>query len=266
MEKRFDTEIPEAQKLVAFRDDLRQPSVEFGRCIITGNYGKVVTLDLGDIAIDTPNPESARLNEEGKVVFDSWRPVIFGNMATISPDGLQLLLNYLNSQDNPIPSITPLLRYMWRILYKGGGAISQFEIDPHTGVEIEHTTSDIDFSSISEISLTPHYPDDNEILPVFIFSSESGKIYYQGKPLDTEYKGASFDPLKHQIIYARKVTHTFGSFKNPTGVRGVSSVNSNVLQLLGWMEGGIIGMNDPSCEGCVIAIDERGSWRPWVYR
>jgi hypothetical protein len=43
--------------------------------------------------------------------------------------------------------------------------------------------------------------------------------------------------------------------------RGIQGMATTVLQLLGWKVGGMSGYNP----ACIIAIDDRGNWRPWEY-
>jgi hypothetical protein len=245
-----------------FRDDLREPKVLFGRCCITGEWGKVIGIDLGDISLEAPDTENGVLFENGKVTFTKANPIILNSQATFSRDGLEKLMAYLDSQDNPIPSITPELVYKWHVLYTNGAGISQFVSDQNTYETVEIPSGDIDFSRLRQISVVPNFPAVARAqgLPTFSFVKEKGTFYQGGQELDVMFNG-EYDP-ESSVVYARKVNITFGSQMEPNGLdRNITGAYTSVLQLLGWKVGGLTGPGP----GCIIAIDERGHWRPYEY-
>lgn len=232
--------VVKGEYLRAFRDDLREPKVSFGRCCITGEWGKVVAIDLGDISINT--------SDEG--------PKVFNNQALFSKVGLEKLINYMDSQDNPIPTVTPELVYKWQVSYVDGSAISQFRINPETMEEEETCSKEINFSQVAQFSIVPR----KEGLPTYTFVKETGKIYKNGVELDLNYKAPYI--ADSEIVYARKVNIVFGSVVQQNSLdRNIQASHSSVLQLIGWKAGGLHG----SGPGCIIAIDERGHWRPYQY-
>jgi hypothetical protein len=284
-----NSEIPAPPKeegaIELFRDDLRTPQIEFGRCAITGQWGKCVSLDLGDISIDSPDiTRGVSLDDAGQVRFSIWKPTIFNNQITVSEAGLEKLLAWSRNQESPIPSITPDLVYMWSVMYTDGGARSQFETT-ESGNEVEVNSREIDYSKLSQINLVPHYGVGNPDLPTYTYVKESGKIYRNGEELDLQYSG-EFMPIA-DVVYSRKVDHTWGSGMVQNSLsRNISAAHTSVLQLLGWKEGGLqakpefLGWEEGTSpvtgvyfsnevfyepRACIICIDDRGVWRPWQY-
>lgn len=262
IEKAVD--IPEDKKLQAFRDDLREPKVTFGRCAITGEWGKVAAIDLGDISIDVPDIEEGVVFDETtrEVTFTKAKPVVFQNQALFSKQGLEKLMAYVDSQDNPIPAVTPELVYKWQVTYSDGSALSQFRTNVESGEDEEVNSDQIDFERIAQMSIVPNFPAvaGAEGLPTFTFVKETGQIYRNGSLFDLMFDG-EYHP-DSTVIYARKVNMTFGSaMKQASLDRQIMNVHTSVLQLLGWKVGGLHGEGP----GCIIAIDERGNWRPYQY-
>jgi hypothetical protein len=243
---------------IEFRDDLRKPKVVFGRCGITGEWGKCITIDLGDISVQTPDTERGVTidDETGSAEFKFWKPVIIQNQMTVSELGLRKLLEYMESQDNPIPVLTPELVYKWMVIYDDGSALTQFRIKPDTEDEEEVNSREIDFSRVAQISIVPHFDPE---LPTYTFVKETGKIYRAGEEIDLMYDGL-YQP-EATVVYARKVTHTWGSQATNDLSRHITNTHTNVVQLLGWKVGGLQGPGP----GMIIAIDERGNWRPFDY-
>lgn len=262
IEKAVD--IPEDKKLQAFRDDLREPKVTFGRCAITGEWGKVAAIDLGDISIDVPDIEEGVVYDEAtkQVNFTKAKPVVFQNQALFSKEGLEKLIAYIDSQDNPIPVTTPELVYKWQVTYSDGSALSQFRTSVESGEDEEINSNQIDFGRIAQVSIVSNFPAVGraEGLPTFTFVKETGQIYCNGGLFDLMFDG-EYRP-DSEVIYARKVNMTFGSGMVPGSLdRQIMNVHTSVLQLLGWKVGGLHGEGP----GCIIAIDERGNWRPYEY-
>ena len=250
--------IESIDNLVPFRDDLRQPKISFGRCCLTGEWGKCVALDLGDISIQMPDIERGveQDPESRKVRFKYWTPVVFQNQATFSEDGLKKLLNYMESQENPIPCVCPDLVYKWQAGYIDGTVISQFQATAD-GTEEEISFADIVLDRVSQFSIVPRYVTE-EVLPTYTLVKETGKIFKAGVELDLMYDGV-YQP-ESDIVYARKVTCTFTSQVQGLN-RYITNTYTTVLQLLGWKIGGLKGPGP----GLIIAIDERGNWRPWEF-
>lgn len=243
--------------LQAFRDDLREPKVTFGRCCVTGEWGKVIAVDLGDISILTPDTENGVEYSESKVTFTKSKPKLFSNQATFSRDGLEKLMAYMDSQENPIPAVTPELIYMWQVTYLDGTGLAQFATNPETFEVFENTSSLIDHSKIDQLSIVSRIDPDK---PTYTFVRLTGKFFRAGIEVDTMFKGEY--TLDAEVIYARKVNMTFGSAMITNSLdRGIQTVHSSVLQLMGWKVGGLQG----SGPGCIIAVDERGQWRPYEY-
>lgn len=250
---------------VAFRDDLREPAIQFGRCSITGDWGKVVAVDMGDIAIECPViDEGVEYDPDSKeVTFTRWRPAIFSSQATFSAEGLRHLLGWMDGKESPVPSIEPVLLYKWVIQYKDGDVLCQFMADEHdAGKELEINSREIQWErGVQQVSVIPRFTNEQE-LPNFTFVPETGKFYKSGEELDVDYS-APLHP-EAQIVYCRKVSHTFASGIGTGLARTLQSAQTTVLQLIGWHVDGVPGMestNQNPC--CVIAIDDRGNWRPW---
>jgi hypothetical protein len=257
MEHRQDIE-PKEGKIVQFRDDLRTPQITWGRCLLTGEFGPVVGLDPGDIAIDCPNTDKGVEYDPvtKEVRFTVWEPQIIEQQMTLSREGLVKLLAWMDDQTMPVPTITPVLVYKWQVLYTDGSVLSQYQYDPGSGQEVENNSNLIDHSRIGQLSVIPR-DGGPEPLPTYTFVPETGKFFKNGQEIDvhyTEYVHAH----KPKAFYARKVTHTWGSIVGESLSRTIQNAHTTVLQLLGWhtFEGG-------PC--CIIAIDERGNFRPWKY-
>jgi hypothetical protein len=261
----MEVEIPESTKsLQAFRDDLREPKVTFGRCCITGEWGKVSAIDLGDISIDMPDIENGvQYDAESKAVaFTKAKPVVFHNQALFSRGGLEKLMAYMDSQDNPIPAVTPELAYKWQVNYTDGSALSQFQVNPGTDEFEEVNSAEIDHARVGQLSIVANFPavERSEGLPTFTFVKESGKFYKNGEEIDTMFDH-DYRP-DSEVIYARKVNATFGSSMQVGSLdRNIMSAHISVLQLMGWKVGGLHGEGP----GCIIAVDDRGHWRPYEY-
>lgn len=239
-------------KLVEFRDDLRQPKVVFGRCSLTGEWGKCLALDLGDMSVQMPDTEHGveRHPDTGDIVFKNWKPLVFQNQATFSEAGLRKILDYLASQDNPVPEICPDLVYRWQAMYTDGTVLGQFQDGKETN------STEIDFPRVSQFSVIPQHSTE---LPTYTLVKETGKVYKAGAEVDLLYDG-SYNPTA-ELVYARKVTHTWGSQMQSGLDRDITNTHTTVLQLLGWKIGGLKGPGP----GMIIAIDDRGNWRPWEY-
>lgn len=254
---------PGGRRVIAeFRDDLRPPQIVFGRCNVTGEMGKCVALDLGDISIECPDyTRGVTVDDEGNVNFSIWKPKVFQQQLTVSEDGLRKLLEWAEGKDVPIPTVTPYLAYAWQIMYKDGSRLSQFYHNQETGEEEETNTRVVDWGNVALIELVSHYPTE-VVLPRYTFVVETGKFYKEDAELDLGYS----DPFLPDStpFYARKVVHTFGSVMVKRSLnREVNVQKSTVLQLLGWRVGGTEAGATPCC---IIAIDDMGTWRPWKYQ
>jgi hypothetical protein len=204
-----------------------------------------------------PDTEKGIELVDGEVKFSLWKPLLYKNQATFSEPGLRMLLDYMASQDTPIPGITPVLVYQWQVTYTDGSGLSQFFTNPETGEEDETSSAAIDMSRVAQISLVPRHTTD---LPTYTLVKETGKIYKAGEEIDLMYEGA-YDS-ESTIAYARKVIHTWGSQMATNGLdREITNTHTTVLQLLGWKTGGLTGPGP----GVIIAVDDRGQWRPWEY-
>jgi hypothetical protein len=244
----------------AARPDLRPPEVQFGRCCITREFGKVVAVDLGDIAIEAPvTDEGVEYNAEtGEVTFNKWKPAVFATQALFSEEGLEMLLAWSRSQESPIPMITPELVYAWMVNYKNGSALAQFRVG-EDDKEIEVNSKEIDKAEAQSVTLSPR---GNRDLPIYSFAVDTGRFYRNGQEIDTDYDGEH--PENAPMVYGRKVTHTFGSSMGPQLARTLISAHTTVLQLIGWHEAGMDGLSPDRPGRCnIIAVDDRGNWRPW---
>lgn len=247
-----------ADKITQFRDDLREPSVSFGRCAVTGEFGPVINIDLGDLSVEAPNVDKGvEIDPETKeITFTCWRPVIFETNISLSEMGLVKLLEYLKSQDSPIPAVKPVLLYMWQVMYTDGSVQAQFELNATTQEEEEFHSGVIDFTRIHQISVVPRGI--NSELPTATYVVEGHKFFVGGKEIDVEYDNLPSIPEDVLPYYARKVTHTWGSVMGAHLTRDVQNAHTTVLQLVGWQ-------TPDGLHKCIVSIDERGNWRPWSY-
>lgn len=247
---------PELDSLI--RDDLRQPKIVFGRCCVTGEWGACVALDLGNICVDAPNTEQGVEYDPvtKEVTFTAWKPTVFNTQVTISKEGLTLLMTQLDTQPSPIPSVGHELVYEWHILYTDGSGLGQFRFKDDDSPEELHS-GDIDFDRVMQFVLRPRF---DTTLPTFTFIKDTGKVYRNEEELDLDYDGVHHATAP--MVYGRKVTHTWGSAMEQHSLnRSMECMSTTVLQLIGWKVGGREGAGP----GCIIAIDDRGNWRPWEY-
>lgn len=249
-----------ADKIVQFRDDLREPNVSFGRCSVTGEFGKVVNIDLGDISIEAPNVDKGVVYdpETKEVIFTCWRPCVFDTNLSVSESGLEMLLAFIRSQEAPVPSLTPHLVYMWQVLYTDGSLQGQYEMDPITQEEKEFHSGSIDFSRILQIGIVPRQRNPEQELPTATLVVDGFKFFLRGQEIDVDYDNLPSVPEDARPFYARKVTHTWGSVMGPQLTRNIQEAHTTILQLLGWQ-------TPDEQHRCIISIDERGNWRPWSY-
>lgn len=250
---------PKADKIVQFRDDLRDPNVSFGRCSVTGEFGKVVNVDLGDISIEAPNVDQGVVYdpETKEVIFTCWRPCIFDTNLSVSETGLEMLLAFIRSQEAPVPALTPHLVYMWQVLYTDGTLQAQYQMNPATTEEEEFHSGSIDFSRILQISVVPRVSG-SELPTATLNVADGFKIFVGGQEIDLDYDNLPSIPTDALPFYARKVTHTWGSVMGPQLNRNIQDAHTTILQLLGWQ-------TPDKDHRCIISIDERGNWRPWSY-
>jgi len=241
----------------AFRPGLQTPPIAFGRCCVTGEYGKVVNVDLGDICIEGPDVDNGVEYDPDtkKVTFTQFKPNIIKALLSISEAGLRLLLAHSEGHGNPVPAITPPSVYAWRVLNADGSVQSQFQhneamelVEQHSGV--------INWENVRQLSVVPKDPADVD-LPTYTLDLPTCRFYKAGVELDVDY-GHETGGDGTRGFYARKNTITFGSVVEENMSRSVKPIHITVLQLLGWV-------NEPSGKKCVIGIDERGNWRPFEY-
>lgn len=246
---------------IDFRDDLRKPQITFGRCGITGDFGPCIAVDVGEISVEAPDLERGieKDLETGKYYPTAFKPITFETNFTVSKKGLELLLKALEENDGPVAAITPELIYQWDVLYSNGTRLRQFIINPETMIEEEIKSSEINFDNVIQIDITPRYIDSK--LPIYTFVKETGKFYKNGEELNSQlgYLGEYIKDSK--LVYARKVLIT-GYSNVPIGqLTRQFGAMSSVVQLLGWRQHGL----EDEGAGCIIAIDERGEWRPSLY-
>lgn len=246
--------------LVPFQDSRRQPEITFGRCAVTGQFGKVVGIDLGDISIESPDTSRGVSidPDSGAVRFAYWTPTLFHNTLTLSEQGLQRLLAFTQNAENPIPTIEPVLQYAWQVLYTDGSAYPQFEFNSD-GSEKENLSRDIDMSRLAQLSLVPHF---DVSLPTYTFVKDTGKFYKGGEEIDTGYEGEVYDHT-FETMNARQVSHHFGSTVSGIGRRSISCADTVIIYLLGWKQNGISASDGLAH---VIGVSEDGKWRSWEYR
>lgn len=237
------------------RTDLRPPAVQFGRCLITGEWGAVVALDLGDLTVNSPiTTEGVEFDQNGQPVFTKWQPHIFETSATFSKQGLEMLLKSLADQDVPVPPIKPPSAYMWQLLMASGAVIPQFSLIPGTEEFEERHTGGINWADVKQISLVPFEKAD---LPTFTYNVETDQFYRAGALIDVDY---GQERPANALPYAKRhVSITTASAMGAGLARNVGAANITVNQWIGWE-------TPDKTRACIIAVDERGGWRPLSYK
>jgi hypothetical protein len=255
---------PRENAEVSFLKGIREPEVAFGRCALTGEWGPVVNLDMGNVFIETPNTDKGVLYDERtkEVTFTAWKPLPIERQIAVSRQGLQFLMHMMDGAESPIPAITPESIYQWAVMYKDGNVISQFFYDD-AFKEQEQNSGVIVWPEVHELRLLPHHAD-NETLPQYTYVPDTNKFYRNGSEIDPMYVGQR--PEGADIIYCRFNTITMGSTLKPGSmVRALSLGHVTVYQCVGWCVGGLAALGDNTAKKCVICVDERGNWRPWRY-
>lgn len=240
-----------------FREDLRQPKAMFGRCGITGEWAQCIAVDLGDVSIPYPDMEKAQFDTAFKRV--TFPELIYKSLQIqlmVSKKGLEILSSMLEHQSkNSGVTVTPKLVYQWSVYYNDGETLNQFTEEDD--ILIEHTLRDIDFDRVTAIELNPLIAD----LPTYKFNLATGEIRKNDELLDFTYtKHTPFLPGETEIVLCRQNTILFGSTQEDLE-RDVEVSNVSTLYLLGWRVGGI---SAEAGKGLVIAVDERGYWRPFI--
>lgn len=259
---------PDTEKLLLqeFRDDLQAPMIEFGRCAVTGEFGKVAVIDLGALSFEHPDVDKGvdYDTKTKKVTFNNWKPIIHQSHVCLSESGLRRVLEWMGNQANPVPSHTPDLVYQWLVRYTDGSILSQFRMGENEEEE-EVRSSLIEFDRVAQCEVIPRELGDTS-LPKFALDLRSGNFFRDGQCINEEidYPG-TFDPEVHTLAYGRKVMATFGSHLKPGRMsRTIHIASSSVHQILGWSEGGKAGLhNDARLPCSIISIDDNGLWRPY---
>ena len=167
----------------------------------------------------------------------------------------------MDNQESPVPKITPASVYKWEAFHQDHSLKCQFEFDQETQTEIENRSDTIQFDSLIEMRVVPK---DNPNLATFMYAPNQDTFFRAGSPIDVYFSGIKPDTAVP--IYCRDVTITMGSVVNSeTMNREVQVAHTTVLQCIGWCEGGIEHISNPEAKKRIIAIDERGNWRPWRY-
>ena len=226
-----------------FRPDRRKPMVTFGHCAITGEWGTVVSIDLGDLKIKAPEIP----NEEPQ-------DIVYHSQLTVSAEGLRTLLQYVENSDNPIPEIVPDLAYQWSILYADGSGLNQYYYDDTMGQYLTYAFPLDRQSEIKQLSLIPRIGG----LPVFTYNAESSSFYVDGKEVSTEYVPMipvdTRLPIVATINTINVSSHGFG------GLSRTFNAMHTATFLLGFIGG---GWGDNTKPRNIIAVDSKGFWRPY---
>jgi len=240
---------PPSEQITGFRRDLRTPKVNFGRCGITGEWGKVIAVDLGDMVVQAPGYYRDGVWHEPELVT-------YTNTVTLSKDGLRLLGDALDGSDNPIPAYVPDLKYQWEVAYMDGSAERQFFYS-EDGEEEERAFPLGRAAEIKQVSLIDRIGLPNG-LPTFTANITEGRFFRNGEEISTGYTG-ELHPGR-TALSVRKSSILFGSQMEGTGERNIGMLHASILYVIGWKNGDW-GNTNGSCN--LIAVDERGAWRPY---
>jgi hypothetical protein len=238
--------------------ELKAPRIEFGRCSITGEFGPVISLHLGQFIVRSPKTDiGVEVDPNtGEVTFTEWNEDTADIRGVFSKRGLELMAEKLETSVSPIKPLSPELVYGWNVLFVDGSGISQFgaEQEHHWGHVLERNRP------IKQVSYLPR----NSNLPVFTFDFETGIFYKSGEPIDVGYPPST--PMDRTVICARSVVQTWGSTGQLDGSRSIEDFHGKVLYLLGWNFGGPGEMGNQNTKPCcIIGIDYLGNWRPFKY-
>lgn len=228
-------------------------SAGFGRCLVTGEFGPVVRVKLGEFGYSVPSTEKGVEydKETGEVNFTVHEPKQFEVEGMFSAEALESMLVALKEGKNPIPEVSPKSPYMWRMLLTDGRTLSQFDSEGENSFkEVEEN-----WGNVAQVNLVP-FP--GEDLPNYTLDVKSGTFFRNGQPIpyeelgyEKEFEGAD------RGEYFRKVTIVFGSpVDAQTGHREIETSYTSVLQVFGWIKGD---------KKMLIAVDDRGEWREWDY-
>ena len=232
----------------------RMPEVEFGRCAITGEWSKCITVDLGDMSI--LHPGYMKHDSDGSEEWIEPETVVYSNQVTLSTQGLDALKGYLESQDNPIPLILPNLVYQWFVIFRNGESLTQFHYDETGSIPVEEKFPLDRITDIIQVSLQPI---EDTRLPNYSFVWETGLFYCNGQLLDTGYEDV-YNPAKALPINTRFNSVMFASAIKPNGLGRFINHAHNVTYSLGWIGG---AWDNKEVPRNLIAIDSTGEWREY---
>jgi hypothetical protein len=253
---------------------IRQPKIEFGRCAITGQFGKCVAVDLGSITVDEPNPKAGyHLNDAGEIEPNAFRPAIFASQVVLSEVGLLRLAAYVAGGESPIPGITPDEVYQWEVQRKDGSAQRQFYHEEAEEKRVTWDLNTINWDEFLSLTVRPHNMPEGA-LPFYSYSLVTHDFMRNGVVIDDlDYYHDEDLPVpdddEMKVVYFKKVHHTYGTAVHLGSMqRNFTGQHSTVLQVFGWAVGGIEAVIDPEAKTpcCLIGVDERGEWRPYLYR
>lgn len=247
---------------VMFRADLRPPKVAFGYCGLTGEWAPIVSVDLGDTPITVADEtQGVEIGEDGQVKFTVYKPHLINSTLSVSRRGLEMLMNYMDSQDSPIPVIKPNLVYMWRVTFNDTTHVSQFDFDSVTGFEKENEFPIERLHEIAQISLISRDYDERT-LPTYTYVHTTGEFFKAGVCIpykELMYDG-EFQP-DSMPIHFRKVFGNQSAIIAGGLCQSIETAKVSVRYLLGWKIDGL----QSNKLGCIIAVDERGHWMPYDY-
>ena len=228
----------------------RPPNIGFGRCAVTGEWGKVANIDLGDMSFDIPDVEAMVPGEPVPT-----KPVTLQLQLSVSPEGLRHLQTLLNAAPNPIPGMQPDLAYMWAVTYNDGTTLTQFDPDG-----TERHWGHVNVPKVTELHLLPNpLAATSAGLPSYTLCLKSNLLFCGDDPTPIDFGCPENIPPEAEIVYYRAVNLTFASEVKTDLQRSIGPANNSVLQLIGRKVGGLKGPGP----GYVIAVDARGNWRPY---
>jgi hypothetical protein len=242
----------------SFRPDLRPPAIQVGKCAVTGELGKVVAVDLGDLAVTMPahwlqdrdSRKYRKVPAETKTI---------NAQVTLSQNGLRLLADWMDNQDNPIPAVKPDRCYQWQVLFRDGSALKELEYDG-VGTIVENRFPE---ERVHEVVQFSYVDASMRGLPTYTFDTRTGEFWKNGEKIDLDFEERYLGDVPGcRLVQARQVHLLFGSSgygANPLG-RDIHVAYDNVLYVLGWKIGPYPETGVPSC---LIAIDGQGNWRSY---
>lgn len=217
--------------------------IQLAPCVVTGEFGKVIVTNLGEVKFELDNGETGAVEVKGQ----------------FSEAGLEMMLRALRAAPLPIPpafevipqEVTKNLTYQWEAHYQNGQPLRQFD---EAG---EHHLGEVDLGKVLEFVVRPR--DLASSLPWFKLDRFVGLCRLESSLSSHTWQrlGLPLPEVPFHLQYQRRVTKVL--LAGPQ-VGVVDGYPTHVRHELGWKVDTLHG--DETETTFMIGIeDDDGSWQ-----